>query len=89
MSAVQRLGDPNDAGAPTTGAGQGFVFCNGIPVVLVGSPVAGHGDGPHRSPVTTGGSAFNYINGSRIILTGNSDSCGHARVGGSPNVFSD
>lgn len=89
MPAVQRLNDLNDAGAAITSVGQGFVYCNGRLVSVVGDPVQGHGLGPHASPLTNVGSSFNYINGKKIVITGNVDTCGHSRVGGSPNVFSD
>ena len=36
--------------------------------------------------MTTAGAKTVRVNGKPILLTGNKDSCGHARAGGSPNV---
>lgn len=87
-SNVQRLGDVNDVGAPIESVvGQGFVFCNSRLVSVVGDNVQSHGThGPVR---TAQGSSFMFINGKRVIRAGDRDDCGHTRVGGSPNVFSD
>ena len=84
---VHRIGDPNSAGAPVVGSLQTRVFVNGQIVAVDGSPVAGHGTGTHSNPITTSGSLRVYAGGFPVNRQGDPDSCGHIRVGGSPNVF--
>jgi uncharacterized Zn-binding protein involved in type VI secretion len=90
--AVQRLGDPNSAGGIATG-GEPTVRVNQRAVIVVGSPVTPHppcgrkGGAIHCSAVTTGGSGTVRAGGKPIIRTGQDvDSCGHLRIGGSPDV---
>lgn len=92
MPAVQRVGDANDAGGVAQG-GVGSVRVNGRAVIIPGNSVTAHpccgrrGCPPvHCSAVTTGGSGSVKAGGSPIIRTGDSDSCGHARAGGSGDV---
>lgn len=92
MPAVQRQGDPNGAGGVITG-GVSSVLINGRPAATVGLRVTPHpccgkkGCPPvHCAASTSGGSSSVRVNGRPISLTGNSDTCGHSRSGGSPNV---
>jgi len=90
MPAAQREGDTNSAGGAAT-SGVASVRVNGKPVVVDGTSVSAHAPWgrphpPHRSPTTTGGSATVRAGGIPINRTGDADTCGHARVGGSPDV---
>lgn len=85
MPAVQRVGDSNDAGAAIN-SGVNSVLVNGKAISVDGSSVAGHGRGSHSGPATAGGLASVRANNKSVNVTGNADTCGHKRVGGSPNV---
>ena len=92
MPAVQRDGDANDAGGVASG-GIGSVRVNGRPVTVVGNSVSPHpccgrrGCPPiHCSAKTAGGSGTVRAGGIAIILTGDADTCGHSRAGGSGDV---
>lgn len=85
MPAVQRQGDADSGGGVAQG-GVGSVRVNGRPVVVNGTGVSGHGRGSHSGPVTAGGVGSVRAGGVPINVTGNADTCGHARAGGSPNV---
>lgn len=90
MPAAQRKGDPNGGGGIVT-SGEGSVLINGRPAAIPGASVTPH---PPCSPKnfihciakTSGGSRTVKVNGKPLLLTGNKDTCGHARAGGSPNV---
>lgn len=92
MPAVQRQGDPNGAGGVIT-SGISSVLVNGRPIATIGMGVSPH---PccgqkycppiHCAASTSGGSSSVRASGRPISLTGNGDTCGHSRSGGSPNV---
>jgi uncharacterized Zn-binding protein involved in type VI secretion len=83
-------GIARDAGTDVAGGaivqGSGSVFVNGSPVARVGDAVAGHGRGPHRSPVMAAGSSNVFANGISVCRAGDPASCGHP-ASGSGNVF--
>ena len=92
MPAVQRDGDANSAGGVANG-GEGSVRVNGRSAVVSGTSVSNHAPWnpyrvhiPHAAAVTTGGSSSVRAGGVPMVYTGCTDSCGHARVGGSDNV---
>lgn len=91
MPNAQRTGDPNTAGGIAQG-GFGSVRINGRPVILPGNPVTAHppcgrrNQARHCSAVTTGGSASVRVGGKGIVRTGDVDTCGHPRSGGSSDV---
>lgn len=90
MPAVQRQGDLNSAGGAATG-GVASVRANGRPVVVNGTGVSAHAPWgpphpPHAAASTTGGSGSVRANGNPINTTGNPDTCGHSRLGGSADV---
>ena len=92
MPAAQRQGDPNTSGGINT-SGVGSVRVNGRPVVVPGIVVTPHpccgapGCGIHCAAVTSGGSANVRAGGRPVIRTSvDSDTCGHPRSVGSPNV---
>ena len=86
---VQRIGDVNDYGAPTTnGDGNSTVYANNILINVDGSSVATHFPlDAHSGVVTANGSSNVFAHNVSVNFTDNPDSCGHVRVGGSSNVF--
>ena len=86
-----RQGDVNSAGGVAT-AGASTVFVNGRPLVFPGVGVTPHpccgspGCGIHCAASTSGGSPTVFVEGKPVIRVGDSDTCGHARSQGSPNV---
>jgi len=93
MAGVQRVGDANGAGGVITGPGSPTVRMNGRPVSLHGDSVSPHPCcGQRRCPpvhchaTTVGSSTTVKANGVAMVLTGDVDTCGHARAGGSDNV---
>ena len=91
MAAVQRDGDANSAGGIVSG-GVASVRINGRPVTVNGNPVTPHAPWgrrehpPHAAPVTANGMAGVKVGGIPVVTTGCPDTCGHPRVGGSPDV---
>lgn len=91
-TAAVRQGDVNSAGGVAT-MGASTVFVNGRPLVYPGVSVTPHpccgspGCGIHCSASTSGGSPTVFVEGKPVIRVGDSDTCGHARAQGSPNVY--
>ena len=90
MPAVQRDGDANGAGGVVSG-GVASVRVNGKPVTVNGNPVSAHAPWgrphpPHAAASTTGGNGTVRAGGIPVVTTGCSDTCGHARAGGSADV---
>lgn len=89
---VVRRGDVNDAGGVAM-KGASTVLANGRPIVYPGTRVSPHpccgakGCGKHCSASTTGGSGTVFVEGKPVIRVGDSDTCGHSRASGSPNVM--
>lgn len=87
---IQRSGDA-DSGGGVASSGHGNVLINGRPALKPGSSVTPHiGCSPKRKihciARTTPTSTTVFANGIPLVLTGGRDTCGHSRVGGSPNV---
>lgn len=90
MPAVQRQGDANSRGGIVT-SGDNSVLVNGRPIATPGTSVTPHPPCSKKAPQhciakTGGGSGSVRVNGKPVLLTGNKDSCGDSRAGGSPNV---
>ena len=91
-TAAVRQGDVNSAGGVAT-MGASTVLVNGRPLVYPGVSVTPHpccgspGCGIHCSASTSGGSSTVFVEGKPVIRVGDSDTCGHARAQGSPNVY--
>jgi uncharacterized Zn-binding protein involved in type VI secretion len=90
MPAAQRKGDFNKKGGIVT-SGDSSVLINGRPAALPGKLVTPHPPCNPKKPLhciamTTGGAKSVRVNGKPLLLTGNKDTCGDARAGGSPNV---
>lgn len=85
MKPVHRLGDVNDAGGDISEIPQNTVYANNLLVSVDGSRVE-----PHNldfDTVTANGSPTVFIGGIPVNREGDEDECGHAREGGSPDVF--
>lgn len=87
MPQVHRLTDPNTAGADIISVAQSSVYTNYLLTSVDGSPVQGHGRGPHRSPVTANGSTTVFIENIPVNRQGDPDTCGHPRSSGSSDVY--
>lgn len=92
MPAVVRKGDVNSAGGVATD-GASTVLVNGRGVVYPGVSVTPHpccgapGCEIHCVAVTSGGSSSVIAEGRPFIMVGDSDTCGHPRATGSPDVI--
>ena len=86
---AQRQGDFNSKGGIILD-GDNSVLINGRPAATPFLVVTPHPPCPkkiiHCLAFTTGGAATVRVNGQPLILTGDKDTCGDARAGGSPNV---
>lgn len=87
MPAVNRLYDKNSKGAPILLVPQSSVFANNLPVSVDGSFVKPHGLRRHRKPFTANGSSSVFVEGKPVNDRFDLDTCGHPRIGGSPDVF--
>ena len=88
MAKVQRVGDQDSGGGKIT-QGENSVRVNGKPVAVKGDTVSVHPGGKYgHKGVTTKANKNTTVkaNGKLIVVTGDTDTCGHKRVGGSPNV---
>jgi uncharacterized Zn-binding protein involved in type VI secretion len=89
MPAVQRKGDPNSGGGIIT-TGDNTVLVNNRPIATVGLLVSPHPPCPkgaiHCAARTSSRSQSVRVNNKPVSMTGNKDTCGHARTGGSPDV---
>jgi uncharacterized Zn-binding protein involved in type VI secretion len=90
---VCRIGDRNAAGGVILN-GEATVLVNNRPVAVIAARVTPHpccgaqGCPPvHCSASTTSGNGTVLVNGKPIVTVGDIDTCGHSRVGGSPNVI--
>ena len=87
MASVQRVGDQDSAGGKIV-QGENSVRVNGQPVAVGDKMVTPHPKGqPHAKAKTKAGQNNTVrANGQYIVVAGDTDTCGHKRVGGSPNV---
>jgi uncharacterized Zn-binding protein involved in type VI secretion len=92
MQSVQRVGDVNTAGGVAQ-VGVDSVRINGRAVVVNGNPVTPHPCcGQRRCPsihchaTTANGSSSILAGGIPVVRTGDCDTCGHPRAGGSADV---
>ena len=83
MPAVQRQGDTNTEGGAAT-SGVASVRVNGKPIVVTGTSV--NGTSVTDNGITAGGSGTVRAGGKLVIRTGDVDTSGSPRVGGSPDV---
>ena len=86
MAKVQRKTDANSGGGTITDTKTNTnVFANGLLISINGSTVSNHGT--HTGVITANGSTKVFIHGIGVNRTGDADSCGDTRSGGSTNVF--
>ena len=90
MPNIQRVGDTNSAGGAGQG-GVGSVRVNGQPILVNGNGVSAHAPWgkphpPHSAASTAGGVGTVRAGGIPVIVSGCTDTCGHPRSGGSPDV---
>lgn len=85
MPNVQRKGDI-DTGGGAIQSGVDSVRTNGRPTATINLSVSRHGKRAHSGPKTAGGVSSVRVGGIPISVTGNADTCGHTRTGGSDNV---
>lgn len=84
MPQVVRIGDANSAGGVAT-VGVSSVLVNGRPISVNGNPVTPH-EPKHLRQETAVGSGTVTANGIPVQYIGCTDTCGHSRVEGSPDV---
>ena len=90
MPKVARMGDLNSGGGIIQTIPQTTVFANGKLISVDGSRGSGHPTGPPHALnawTTANGSSTVSIEGIAVNDEGDVDSCSHARVDGSTNVF--
>ena len=85
MPSVQRQGDSDSGGGVVT-SGISSVRTNNKPTAVIGLAVSFHGKKAHAGPQTAGGVRTVRVAGKPISVTGDADTCGHTRTGGSSNV---
>lgn len=90
--AVQRVGDQNSAGGLIL-RGDATVLVNGRNIAVQNAPVSPHpccgaqGCPPvHCNAQTQASIGEILVNGIPLIILNDTDTCGHTRVGGSPDV---
>ena len=93
MPAVQRVGDQDSAGGVILN-GDETVLVNGRAVAVRGASVSAHppcgqkGQPPiHCSAKTQTNNSTILVNGVPLVLSTDTDTCGHPRSGGSPDVI--
>lgn len=82
-----RLGDVNSYPAPVIGVKAARVLINGLPAATAGDFVAPHDEDPTHFAVTTSTNPTVLIQGVPVTRLGDTDTFGHSRVSGSPNVL--
>ena len=92
---VCRVGDKNAAGGVILN-GDPSVLVNNRPVAVIGArvtphPCCGAPNRPdcvvHCAATTTSTNGTVLINGKPVVTFGDIDTCGHTRLGGSPDVI--
>jgi len=86
---IQRIGDRNTGGGVILASPQDTVFVNSKIASVNGATGTPHGSRPrsHSGWRTAGGVGAVFINSIPVNVAGNTDSCGHQRMGGSSDVF--
>jgi len=63
------------------------VFCEGMPVSLIGDSVSPHGEPPHTNSFIVNGSFTVAAEGKFVARVGSTTSCGHSVSFGAISVF--
>ena len=69
------------AGGAQLAGGQSFFKVSGQPVIVLGDPLAAHGEGLHATPVMHEGSGWLRLNGTPVCREGHRATCGHPSSG--------
>lgn len=88
MARVQRVGDRDDGGGRIL-QGEGSVRVNGRPIAVANMPVTTHpNNSPPHSCARTRATKNTTVKagGKFVVVSGDTDTCGHRRIDGSPNV---
>lgn len=88
MGGVQRVGDQDSAGGRIL-QGEPSIRVNGLPIAVENQMVSTHPDNsPLHSCAKTKATINTTVraNGKLVVVAGDTDTCGHKRVGGSTNV---
>lgn len=93
MARVQRRGDYDNGGGVLFN-GVSSVLVNGRPIAVQGGFVTPHNPKPpkphaakHQVARTLATQRTVVAGNKPVVRTGDPDTCGHTRVGGSPNVY--
>ena len=85
---IVRVGDVNSGGGKVI-SGEPSLKINGLDVAVDGSPVTAHphprGATQHDHARSRASQSAITVKGKPIIFVGDTDTCGHTRVQGSPN----
>lgn len=83
---IVRVGDVNSGGGKVI-SGEPSFRINGLDVAVDGSPVTCHTNnkGEHTHAKCRATETSITVKGQRIIFVGDTDTCGHVRVQGSPD----
>ena len=84
MAAAQRMTDANTGGGTISSVPQSTVYANSKLLSVNGSSVQNHV--LHIGATTANGSSTVFAGGTAVNRTGDADSCGHTRGGGSDDV---
>ena len=84
MAAAQRKTDANTGGGTISSVPQSTVYANSKLLSVNGSSVQNHV--LHIGATTANGSSTVFAGGTAVNRTGDADSCGHTRAGGSSDV---
>lgn len=88
---IVRVGDVNSGGGKVI-SGEPSLRLNGLDVAVEGSPVTPHphpkGAFQHDIAKCRASQSRIKVKGKPLIFVGDIDTCGHARIQGSPNVGS-
>ena len=90
MSKAQRKGDLNTAGGAILKGAETFIV-NNKPSAVIAKPVSTHPPYyyPHLAALTFTAKSTFIIENQLSIKTGDKDTCGHARTGGSKDFYID
>jgi uncharacterized Zn-binding protein involved in type VI secretion len=95
MPAIQRMSDSNSGGGSISSIPQNTFYVDSLLACVNGSIGTSHSGCPNVSIHCSGnwdsanGSSTFFIQGIAANYTGNSDTCGHTRSGGSSTFFID
>ncbi len=84
---ISNLGDPNTGGGIIISTKCPNILAGGRPIATTGDVVSPHDSKPVHFAVTGPGNFRNLNNGVPTNAVGDRDTCGHVRLGGTPNIL--